>query len=281
MRNTLLLCSLFYASQALAFEPLNTDDAGTIGLGVNQIEAYFYTITAGGPNGEFSDISPGEEFVGSGNAKTFPITYTRGLSENIEASVSTSYYALPRGHFSPLSNYVLGLKWRFMGNDNSALSFAAKPTITLPTGNNQQIAGLGNAAVNYGLNMISSYNWESFAIHMNMSYEREPYNVNYSVAGDLGPQRKNVFAISIAPVWQIHSKLKLAADIGSGTNTPTTSPTYLNTYAMAAAIYSPISTVDIGLAYLTSGNNISDTVSSSKSKRNGSDRFEIGATWRF
>lgn len=281
MRKILALCLLPFGSQALAFEPLNTDDAGTVGVGVNQIEAYFYSITAGGPNGEFSDISPGEEFVGSGNAKALPVTYTRGLSENIEASVSTSYYALPRGRFSPLSNYVLSLKWRFMGNDDSALSFAAKPTITLPTGNNQQVAGLGNAAANYGLNMISSYNLESLAIHINMSYEREPYNVNYSVAGDLDPQRKNVFAVSIAPVWQIHSKLKVAADIGSGTNTPTTSPTYLNTYAMAAAIYSPISTVDVGLAYLVSGNNISDTVSSSKSKRNGSDRFEIGVTWRF
>lgn len=276
-----MLCLSPFGSHALAFEPLNTDDAGTVGIGVNQIEAYFYTITASGPNGEFSDISPGEEFVGSGNAKAFPFTYTRGISETIEASLSTSYYALPRGQFSPLSNYVLGLKWRFIGDGESALSLAAKPTITLPTGNNQQVAGLGNAAANYGLNMIGSYNWESIAIHINASYEREPYNVNYSVAGDLDPQRKNVFAISIAPVWQVHPKLKLAADIGSGTNTPTTSPTYLNTYAMAASIYSPIPTLDIGLAYLISGNNISDTVSSSKSKKNGSDRFEIGVTWRF
>ena len=114
-----------------------------------------------------------------------------------------------------------------------------------------------------------------------MSYESEPYSANYSVAGDRDPQRKNVFAISIAPVWQMHQKLKLAADVGFGTDTPTSSPTYLNSYAMAAAIYSPTPTVDLGLAYLVSGNNISDTVNSSKTKRNGSDRFEIGVTWRF
>lgn len=272
---------MLYACKSLAFEPLNTDDAGTVGVGDNQIEAYFYSITAGGPNGEFSDISPGEEFVGSGNAKAFPFTYTRGLSETIEASLSTTYYTLPRGQFSPLSNYVMGLKWRFIGDGESGLSLAAKPTLTLPTGNNQQIAGLGNAATNYGLNMISSYNWQTLAIHMNMSYEREPYNLNYSVAGDLDPQRVNVYAISIAPVWQAHPRLKLAIDVGAGTNTPTTSPTYLNTYAMAASIYSLMTNVDIGFAYLISGDNISDTVSSSKSKRNGSDRFEVGFTWRF
>lgn len=272
---------LLSTTHALAFEPLNTDDAGTVGSNINQIEAYFYSITAGGPNGEFSDISPGEEFVGSGNAKTFPLTFTRGLSDTTELSISTSYYALPRGPFSPLSNYVFGYKWRFQGDGESGLSLAAKPSITLPTGNNQQVAGLGNALTNYGLNMIASYNSEDTAIHLNISYDREPYNMNYSVAGDLEPQRKNVFALSIAPVWQVQPKLKIALDIGAGTNTPTSSPTPMSTYAMAASIYSPISTVDFGLSYLVSGNNLSDTVSSSKSKRNGSDRFEMGITWRF
>lgn len=281
MRILPVLGILLSTTKALAFEPLNTDDAGTVGFGVNQIEAYFYSITAGGPNGEFSDISPGEEFVGSGNAKTFPLTLTRGLTDSTELSISTSYYALPHCQFSPLSNYVFGFKWRFMGDGEAGLNLAAKPSLTLPSGNNQQVAGLGNAATNYGLNMIATYNWEDMGIHMNLSYEREPYNVNYSVAGDLDPQRKNVIAFSIAPVWQAHAKLKLALDVGSGTNTPTSSPTYMSSYAMVASIYSPISTLDFGIAYLVSGNNLSDNVSSGKSKRNGSDRFEIGVTWRF
>ena len=272
---------LLSTTHALAFEPLNTDDAGTIGININQIEAYFYSITAGGPNGEFSDISPGEEFVGSGNAKTFPFTFTRGLTDSTEASISTSYYAVPRGQYSPLSNYVFGLKWRFMGDGETGLSLAAKPSLTLPTGNNQQVAGLGNASTNYGLNMIASYFLEDIGIHVNMSYEREPYNINYPVAGDLDPQRKNVFAFSVAPVWQVQPKTRVALDIGAGNNTPTASASYMSTYAMAASIYSPIPRVDLGFSYLVSGNNLSDTVSNSKSKRNGSDRFEIGITWRF
>lgn len=272
---------LLSTTYALAFEPLNTDDAGTIGININQIETYFYSITAGGPNGEFSDISPGEEFVGSGNAKTFPFTFTRGLTDLTEASISTSYYAVPRGQYSPLSNYVFGFKWRFMGDGESGLSLAAKPSLTLPSGKNQQVAGLGNAATNYGLNMIASYFLEDIGIHVNTSYEREPYNVNNSVAGDLDPQRKNVIAFSIAPVWQAHQNLKLALDVGAGTNTPTSSPTYMSSYAMVASIYTPTPTIDLGISYLISGNNMSDTVSTGKSKRNGSDRFEIGITWRF
>ncbi|MEY3840615.1 MAG: hypothetical protein RIR08_1352, partial [Pseudomonadota bacterium] len=109
----------------MAFEPLNTDDAGTIGKNVNQIEQYFYdagTIgknvnqieqyfyvlhnnVAGNPGGT---ATPGEEFRGIGNAKAFPLTYTYGLSESTEMSLATTYYSIPRGSYAPFANNILG-----------------------------------------------------------------------------------------------------------------------------------------------------------------------------
>ena len=281
MRLLFVLLPTLFVAHAYAFEPLNTDDAATVGHEVHQIEAYFYAISANGTYDQVSDISPGEEFVGNGNARTLPITYTYGINEVTEASISASYYFVPTGSYEPMSNYVLGIKWRFMGDGNTGFNLAAKPTLTLPSSNNQQAAGLGNAATNYGINLIASYYWQDIDIHLNASYEREPYNHAYPVGGDSDLQRSNVYGVSIAPVWSIHPRLKLALDIGTATNTPTNAPTYLNGYVMMAGIYSPSPTWDLGVAYLVSGNNIADATTVSKSKRNGANRFEVGVTWRF
>ncbi|NBV80853.1 MAG: hypothetical protein EBR64_03935 [Burkholderiaceae bacterium] len=123
----------------MAFEPLNTDDAGTIGKNVNQIEQYFYVLhnnVAGNPGGA---ATPGEEFRGIGNAKAFPLTYTYGLSESTEMSLATTYYSTPRDSYAPFANNILGLKWRFMGDGGSGLGMAIKPTITLPASTSQQV----------------------------------------------------------------------------------------------------------------------------------------------
>ena len=59
-------------SPVYAFEPLNTDDAATIGKSVNQIEQYFYVLHNNTPGNPGSVATPGEEFRGIGNAKAFP-----------------------------------------------------------------------------------------------------------------------------------------------------------------------------------------------------------------
>jgi hypothetical protein len=54
-----------------AFEPLNTDDAGTVVKGLNQIEQYFFTTAShGGGSANPADvITPGEEYFGGQGAK--------------------------------------------------------------------------------------------------------------------------------------------------------------------------------------------------------------------
>ena len=261
----------------MAFEPLNTDDAGTIGKNVNQIEQYFYVLhnnVAGNPGGA---ATPGEEFRGIGNAKAFPLTYTYGLSESTEMSLATTYYSTPRGSYAPFANNILGLKWRFMGDGGSGLGMAIKPMITLPASTSQQVQGLGLAKTNYELNYILSYYWDSFQVHTNISYARNPYNKNYPISGSYAPYQTNLISGSIAPVWIVSTWLKLALDIGSSIDTSPNSGA-VNDYGMVAAIFSINKNIDIGLSYLQSGTTPSNAVSG---KGITSDRSEIGVTWRF
>lgn len=274
-----LLCVFAFALSfsAYAFEPLNTDDAATVGRNVNQIEQYIYVLN----NKAAEDVSVinsnGEEFRGLGRATAAPFTYTRGLSETVEASFASTYYANPNGNYSPLSNYVLGLKWRFWGDGERGWAFAVKPTVTLPTSTSQQAVGIGFASTNYEVNLISSYYWDQIHVHSNLSYARNPYNTNYPVSGSAEPLRTNAYAFSIAPVWVVNARWRLALDFGAGSNILLNANRFSD-YGMVAAIYSITPDVDLGLSIMRSAANFGTVFSGSGVY---SLRSEAGVTWRF
>jgi hypothetical protein len=164
-----------------------------------------------------------------------------------------------------------------MGDGGSGLGMAIKPMITLPASTSQQVQGLGLAKTNYELNYILSYYWDSFQVHTNISYARNPYNKNYPISGSYAPYQTNLVSGSIAPVWIVSTWLKLALDIGSSIDTSPNSGA-VNDYGMVAAIFSINKNIDIGLSYLQSGTTPSNAVSG---KGITSDRSEIGVTWRF
>jgi hypothetical protein len=275
----ILLCAFAWVLSftAQAFEPLNTDDAATIGRNVNQIEQYIYILN----NKAVEDISVinsnGEEFKGLGRAAAAPFTYTRGLSESTEVSFATTYYASPRGNYSPLSNYVLGLKWRFWGDGEQGWAFAVKPTITLPASTSQQAVGIGLAGTNYELNLISSYYWDQIHVHSNFSYARNPYNANYPVSGSMEPLRTNAYALSIAPVWVVNARWRLALDLGVGTNILLNGNQFSD-YGMVAAIYSITPELDLGVSIMRSAADFGTVFSGTGVY---SLRSEAGVTWRF
>lgn len=265
------------ALPAQAFEPLNTDDAATIGRNVNQIEQYIYVLNNKAANDISVINSNGEEFRGLGRATAAPFTYTRGLSETTEVSFATTYYASPNGNYSPFSNYVLGLKWRFWGDGEQGWAFAIKPTVTLPATSSQQAVGIGMAQTNYEITVISSYYWDQIHIHSNVSYARNPYNTNYPVSGSLEPLRTNAIAFSVAPVWVVNARWRLALDFGAGTNVVLNSNRFSD-YGMVAAIYSITPQIDLGLSIMRSAADFGTVFSGSGVN---SLRSEAGVTWRF
>lgn len=263
----------------LAFEPLNTDDAGTVEAGRNQIEQYFFSIHRhGSTSASPTDIvTPGEEYSGQGSAKAFPFTYTRGVTDSLEASIATTYYTQPAGNYTRFSNSMLGLKWRFLEGNEKQFALAIKPTLIFPASKQQQVNGLGSAAINYGINFIASRYWEQIEVHLNLSYMHSPYNTNYSVGQSADLNRTNIFFISVAPVWTLIPGIKVALDIGATTNPPIPEQ-YLSTYALAALILSPTDDIDIGISAMRSASSYGTVVSA-----NGPNatRSEIGVTWRF
>lgn len=262
-----------------AYEPLNTDDAGTVAKGKNQIEMYYYRAQShGSAPVENVDIStPGEEYFGTQNVNAFPFTYTRGLSDTVEASIGTSYFMTPAGNYSPFTNNVISLKWRFAEDINRSWALAVKPILTLPGSSQQQVYGLGLASTNYGVNLIGTKYWDQLEVHVNASYERTPYNTNFKIGQSNVPNRLNIFFFSVAPVWEVTQGIRLALDTGLNTN-PQSDQQNLNNYALLAIILSPFNNLDIGLSYLRSAANIGIVITNSGPY---SSRSEIGFTWRF
>ena len=275
------LTTLFLINGAQAFEPLNTDDAGTIRQGSNQIEMYFYSINkVNQPAGPSQNISnPGEEFLGPGSTKSFPFTYTRGISENIEIAIGTRYNTTPRAsNYSPISNYTLNTKWRFWGEEGDSWNFATKPILQFPDTKQQQVVGFGQAAFNYGATFISSYYLnESLEAHMNIGYMRSPYNVNYLNGGSASSLRLNIYSASIAPVWNVTNRFRLALDFGVQTN-PFATEQQSTMYGMVAAIIGLSESVDFGISMMRGAQNTGLVLVG-----NGvnSTRLDTGITWRF
>ena len=270
---------LFFSAICSAFEPLNTDDAGTVAKNSNQIEQYFFRTAShgGGSAGTVDIITPGEEYFGGSGASAFPFTYTRGIAENFEMSFGATYYAAPRGNYTPISNKVLALKWRFAEDEGGKWALAIKPSITLPGSQQQQVAGLNLALPNYGLNLIGSRYWDSVEVHINAMYTKSLYNTNYAIGAGPPENRTNILFFSAAPVWRVMEKLRLALDMGITTNPPSTEQ-YLTNYALLAAIFSVNESLDIGLSYMRSAANMGLVLSNTGMN---ASRSEIGFTWRF
>ena len=275
------LTTLFFIGQAQAFEPLNTDDAGTVKNDGNQIEMYFYSINkVDQPTGSGQDLSsPGEEFLGPGSTKSFPFTYTRGIAENVEIALGTQYNATPRAsNYSPLSNYTLNAKWRFWGEEGDNLNLAVKPILQFPVSKQQQVVGFGQAAFNYGGTFIASYYLsEALEAHVNVGYMRSPYNVNYLNGGSASPLRLNIYSASIAPVWNVMDGLRLALDFGVQTN-PSTTDQQSTMYGMVAAIIGLSESVDFGISMMRSAQNTGLVLVGNGPN---STRLDTGITWRF
>jgi hypothetical protein len=278
---SLLLLPLWMACNAYAFEPLNTEDAGTVKKNSNQLELYFDMVHDSTPStgGSQSIVVPGEEFVGKkGDLKFFPFTYTRGIAENAELSIGATYYATPRGNFSPISNNTFAIKWRYFGEDGVGLNLALKPIIQMPVTGSQQAAGFGQAATNYGINFIGSNYWgEDLQLHMNVMYLCSPYNPNYLNGGSAAPLREDIWTISAAPVVKVTERLSLALDVGFQTNPPSNEQ-YTVMYGMVAAIIKITNDVDLGLSIQRSGSKMNDVMTGHGPN---TTRTYGGLTWRF
>lgn len=235
-------------AQALAYHPLITDDTGTQGLGGNQLELGFDYARS---------TSEGTVDIGRG----VPFTYTRGLTDRLDAFAGVSRITSPNAGWS---NVGIGAKWRFYEDEASMTSLAIKPEIVLPVSASDEADGLGNGKTSYGLTLILTRGVPFGELHMNLAAERNTY------ADDTITDRRSRYRASIAPVWAVAEDWKLALDLGVQTNPDRTEKARMG-YAELGVIYSPSKDLDLSLGI------IRDLMDGEVRTTSAT----LGVTWRF
>jgi hypothetical protein len=220
-----MLLMLFAVHSAFAAHPLVTDDAGTVGTGKVQIE-----IT-----GEFGfDRKSVPAEFGSTGEKTrsgqAAVTTTVGLRSNIDLVLGAPYqwYSVCQdgeriGRADGLSDISLDLKWRVFEQDG--WSFALKPGITLPTGDDDR--GLGSGRATYRMYLVGTREVAPWAFHANLGYVR-----NENPFGD----RKDLWHASAAAELEVIKNLKAVANVGIERN-PDPSSNTNPAFALAGLIW--------------------------------------------
>jgi hypothetical protein len=221
------------AGTVFAAHPLITDDTGTQGKGKAQLEFI----------GEYGVDK--EEGV---TEKGYEVPTVPFLSYGITDSMDLVFglpYASVRVEDAETTTAVRGatdmsieLKARIYEKDG--LSFAVKPGISLPTGDEEK--GLGNGKTSYSAFFITTKEAEPWAFHFNVGYARN----EYKLPADEEANRKDIWHVSLASQVEVVKDLDLVANIGMERNLDKTSDTH-PAFILGGLIYSVSENLDIDL----------------------------------
>ncbi|OGW34622.1 MAG: hypothetical protein A2010_17565 [Nitrospirae bacterium GWD2_57_9] len=228
-----MLFILIFSSRSFAAHPLITDDTGTQGKGKMQFEF----IGEYGMDTENGVTEKGYE------APTIP-AFSYGISDSIDIVFGIPYVSastedagqttVVRG----ISDASIELKKRFYEKDG--LSFAVKPGIGFPTGNEEK--GLGNGKSSYSAFFIATKEAEPWAFHFNVGYVRNEYKLE----ADEEANRKNLWHVSFASQVEVVKDLNLVANIGMERNPDKTSNSN-PAFVLGGFIYSITHNLDVDM----------------------------------
>jgi hypothetical protein len=225
----LVLSISFSAGNSFAAHPLVTDDADTVGKGGVLLEL----------NTEYGFDKEGGVRARGGEVAAL-VTY--GLLDNIDLVLGVPYQTFrvkAEGEtFSDdgLADVTVELKWRFFEADRG--SYALKPAITLPTGDEDK--GFGTGKVTYGLTFIASRQFEPVDLHLNLGYVRN----EFKLAADKEELRSDIWQASLAAVRGLTDNLDLVGNIGIERAEERDSNKH-PAFALAGLIYSVTDNLDI------------------------------------
>lgn len=223
---TITLILMAHAHGAQAFFPLKTDDTGTEGKAKGKIKI----------SGSYEhDDSDGQET--SATKPKADLTY--GLSDTVDLGLAQPY-KIKRTKIGGvvskndgIADTEIELKWRFYEQNN--LSFALKPSLTLPTGDDTK--GLGNGRATSALFLLSTIEAEPWAFHVNAGYEQNENRTDERVA---------LWHFSTAAEYQMKKGFKLAGEVGVDRNPEESSSTH-PAYATAGFIYDLAENINLRL----------------------------------
>jgi hypothetical protein len=198
------------AGTAFAAHPLITDDTGTQGKGKTQLEFI----------GEYG-IEREEGVTEKGlEVPTVPFL-SHGITDTIDLVCGFSYVSVEvedAGTITALrgaTDMSIELKARFY--EKNGLSFAVKPGVSLPTGDEEK--GLGNGKTSYSAFFMTTKEAEPWAFHFNVGYIRNEYKLQT----DDESNRKDIWHVSLASQIEVMKNFNLVANFGTERNSDVTS----------------------------------------------------------
>ncbi len=221
-----VLIALCWSMPAFGAHPLITDDAGTQGKVRFQLEV----------NGEYGHKN-NDNVVEDCTEMAAALTY--GINDHLDVNVSFPYRLIRREDSGTttengISDTALALKWRFY--EKNGLSFAVKPGVTLPSGNDERC--LGSGRVTYSMFFITTKEVAPCAIHLNFGYKRNNNKIE---------ERDDLWHASLAGEIKIRN-LKIVANVGMERNSDKCScidPSFI----LAGMIYSIRENLDVDFGF--------------------------------
>jgi len=139
-----------------------------------------------------------------------------------------------------IADMSLEVKWRFYEKDG--MSFALKPGVTIPSGDENK--GLGNGRVSYGLMFITTKEIKPLALHLNLGYHHNEDKLQ----ADKDANRNDIWHTSLAAEVEVMKDLKVVGNIGMERNPDKTSNTH-PAFILGGLIYSITESiaVDVGV----------------------------------
>jgi len=221
----------------LAGPPLATDDAGTVDVGKVEVEL----------NGSYAYDKESTTGVTTKCSTTdAELKITTGLYKDLVISLAIPYTINQRvrendqlaGKTDGFGDMTVELKYAFA--ELAGFSFAAKPTIIMPTG--KYSAGLSEGRWQFGGTLIATREFADgqYALHANLGYEHHSYRTE-DVSGRT---RSDFWSGSIAGEAEVTKGLFAVADFGLVTAADKTTGE-LSSYALTGIRYEITNHLDI------------------------------------
>lgn len=204
--------ALAAAPAAYAAHPYITDDSDTQGKGNWQLELMAERTR--------SSASAG---LGAGTVRQetrtslFNPVLTYGVLDDLDIALGgaqlrqrTAEDGVLLDEASGRGDSSLELKWRFYGA--GGLGLAVKPSLILPTGDENR--GLGTGKASWGANLILSYDTKPWTFLANAAYQR----ARFALPADRDSNRADLWRLSAGFAFDLAEALRLAGEAGVRTN---------------------------------------------------------------
>lgn len=231
----LVLAMLAFTPAAQALPPFVTDDSGTQGDGRWQLELVGERVrhkssadVDGASVKQVRQITGGAAVLTRGFGERLDLAVTLvGLANRVEENGKRQEKS------SGLSDVVLEAKWRFF--ERGGTSFALKPSLSLPTGDEDR--GLGTGKPSYGMNLILTHEAGPWVVMANAAF----VHLRFRREDDERGNRSHLRRYSAGATYEVAERWRLAAELGHRTNASRDDP-FLHgrngSYGMLGAIWS-------------------------------------------